>query len=53
MIISKMFKLTLSSFFLYCILIVNSSANEDFNKWLKKFQVKAINAGISENIVEK
>ena len=48
-----MFKLTLSSFFLYCILIVNSSANEDFNKWLKKFQVKAINAGISENIVRE
>ena len=55
MIISKMFKLILNKFFFYIffILLNFSFANEDFNQWLKKFQNKAINSGISEKVVKE
>ena len=53
MIISKMFKLILNLFFLYFLTTTNSLANEDFNKWLEKFQDRAINSGISDNIVKE
>ncbi len=53
MIISKMFKLILNLFFLYFLTITNSLANEDFNQWLEKFQYRAINSGISDNIVKE
>jgi len=53
MIISKMFKLILNLFFLYFLTITNSLANEDFNQWLEKFQDRAINSGISDNIVKE
>ena len=53
MIISKMFKLILNLFFLYFLTITNSLANEDFNQWLEKFQDRAINSGISDNVVKE
>jgi membrane-bound lytic murein transglycosylase B len=53
MIISKMIKLILRSFFLFIFFFNNSFANDDFNKWLKNFKFKAINSGISEKIVNE
>ncbi len=52
MITRKMIKLFLNFFFLYLILTTSLSANEGFNQWLKKFQIKAIESGISEQIVK-
>ena len=46
-----MIKLFFSSLFLYLFLTICSFANDGFDQWLKKFQLKAINSGISENIV--
>ena len=46
-----MFKLFLKTFFLYLLIITNSIANEEFNLWLEKFQTKAIENGISKNVV--
>ena len=51
MIINKMFKLILSSFFLYLILFANIFANDDFNDWVKDFKIKATNSGISKKVV--
>ena len=51
MIISKMFKLFFNVFFLLVFFINYSFANDDFNNWLKNFKVKAINAGITEKVV--
>ena len=51
MIINKIIK------FIYTIIILNifiasqALANSDFNLWLKDFKLKAINSGISEEIV--
>ena len=53
MIISKMIKLILSLLFFYFFTIVYSFSNEDFNQWLNKFQIRAINSGISENVVRE
>ena len=53
MIISKMFKLILKSLFLYFFFITYSLANEDFDQWLKKFQTKAVNSGISKKVVQE
>jgi membrane-bound lytic murein transglycosylase B len=53
MIISKMIKLFLRSFFLFIFFFNNSFANDDFNKWLKNFKFKAINSGISEKVVNE
>jgi membrane-bound lytic murein transglycosylase B len=53
MIISKMIKLILRSFFLFIFFFNNSFANDDFNKWLKNFKVKAINSGISVKVVNE
>ena len=47
-----MIKLFLNSLFLYLFLFSSTFANEDFNKWLKKFQIEAIKTGISENVVK-
>ena len=52
MIISKMFKLFLRSFF-YILFITQSFANDDFNKWLTNFKIKAISSGISEKVVNE
>ncbi len=53
MIISKMIKLILNSLFLYFLLIAHSFGTENFDQWSKKFQVKAINLGISEKVVKE
>ncbi len=52
MITRKMIKLFLNFFFLCLIFNTNLSANEGFNQWLNKFQIKAIESGISELIVK-
>jgi len=51
MIISKMSKLFLNSFFLILLIISPSFANDDFNEWIKDFKVKAISYGVSEKII--
>ncbi len=53
MIINKMFKLIFNSLFLIVFLITNSSANDDFDNWLKKFQLRAIETGISGDVVQQ
>jgi len=53
MIIIKMFKLFINSFVLYLLISVQSFAKEEFNIWLKDFQIKAINSGVSENVVKE
>ena len=52
MIISKMFKLFLSSLFIFIFFINQSFANNDFNEWLKNFKANAVNSGISEKVVD-
>ncbi len=52
MIISKMFKLILSTSFLYLFFTIYSSANTDFSNWLKIFKVRAVESGISERVVK-
>ncbi len=51
MIINKMFKLFINSFFLYSFLTCSSFAGSEFNQWLKKFKIRAINSGISDTVV--
>ena len=52
MIISKMFKLFLSSSFLYLFFTIHSFANADFANWLKTFQERAVETGVSEQVVK-
>ena len=51
MIISKMFKLIFYSFFLPLFAFTHTFADENFDEWLKNFQTKAINSGISKKVV--
>ena len=53
MIITKMFKLIISSIFLNLIIYTKLFANDDFNKWVKNFEIRAINYGISEKVVNQ
>ena len=53
MIISKMFKLILKSLFLYFFIITHLLAAEDFDQWLKKFQISAVESGISSEVVNE
>ena len=53
MIIRKMFKIILNSLFIYIIITTHSFSNEDFDKWLENFQIKAINSGISDQVVNE
>ena len=53
MIISKMFKFILSIFFLFFLTNAQTFAIEDFDKWIKNFQVKAVKYGISEKVVNE
>jgi membrane-bound lytic murein transglycosylase B len=53
MIISEMFKFFFKSFFLFIFFINHSFANDDFNKWLINFKVKAMNSGISVKVVNE
>jgi membrane-bound lytic murein transglycosylase B len=53
MIFKKMFKIIILSFFINLFAILNVSANNDFNLWLTDFKIKAINSGISKNVVNQ
>ena len=53
MIISKMFKLFISSLILFLFYINQSFADSDFNQWVKNFKVRAIDSGISEKVVNE
>tara|TARA_B100001057_G_scaffold165754_1_gene166467 strand:- start:1487 stop:2482 length:996 start_codon:yes stop_codon:yes gene_type:complete len=46
-----MFKLIFNTVFLYLFLFYNVFANDQFNQWLKEFQIKAISSGISKTVV--
>ena len=48
-----MFKLIIRSIFLNLIICTISFANDDFDKWLKNFEIKAINYGISKKVVNE
>jgi len=52
MIVNQMFKLFIKSLFLYFFLITQSIPSDNFDEWLKKFQLKAIDYGVSKNVVE-
>ena len=51
MIINKMLNLIIKSFFFYLVFFSNVFANQDFDHWLKKFQTRAIESGISKKVV--
>ena len=53
MIISKMFKIFFTTFFLHIFFINQVFANNDFNDWLNDFKIKAISSGISEKVVNE
>tara|TARA_B100001248_G_C27355042_1_gene443366 strand:+ start:118 stop:1113 length:996 start_codon:yes stop_codon:yes gene_type:complete len=48
-----MFKLIISSIFLNLIIYTKLFANDDFNKWVKNFEIRAINYGISKKVVNQ
>jgi membrane-bound lytic murein transglycosylase B len=52
MIIKKMFKIIALSIFVNLLASLNAMANNDFDTWVKKFKVKAINYGISAPVVD-
>ncbi len=47
-----MFKLFCSSLLFSSIFFANLYGNDDFDQWLKKFKIKAINSGISKVVVD-
>jgi len=53
MIIKKMFKIIFLSIFINLLASLNVFANNDFNLWIDKFKIKAINSGISKKIVDE
>jgi len=53
MIIKKMFKIIILSFFINLLTSLHLSANNDFNLWVKEFKIKAANSGISKNVVNQ
>jgi len=53
MIIKKMFKILIFSLFVNSFIFQGLSANTDFDKWIKNFKIKAINSGISKNVVDE
>ena len=53
MITRKMFKFFLSIFILHLILITQSLADQDFNKWVSNFKIRAISSGVSEKVVNE
>ena len=46
-----MFNLNIKSLFLYFLFLSNVFANQDFDHWLKKFETKAIDSGVSKKVV--
>ena len=53
MITRKMFKLFYKSFFLYFFFLTSIFADQNFDLWLKKFQIKALESGISKSAVKE
>ena len=53
MIIKKMFKFIIFSFFINLFISLSVSANEEFSLWVNNFKIKAINSGISKKIVDE
>jgi len=53
MIIKKMFKILIFSFFLNLIISINAFANNEFNLWVKDFKIKALDLGISKIVVDQ
>ena len=52
MIIKKMFKIIVLSVFINLLTYLNVLANTDFNLWVEEFKVKAIDSGISIDVVD-
>jgi len=48
-----MFKFILSIFFLQLFIFTHTFADDNFDLWLKKFQIKAIDSGISRQVVNE
>ena len=53
MIIKKMFKIIVLSILINLLTTLNVYSNSDFNLWVQEFKIKAINSGISKNIVNQ
>jgi len=53
MIINKMIKLLFNLLFISTLMTVHSFATDDFKQWVKKFERKAIQTGISEKVVKE
>ena len=53
MIIKKMFKIIIFTFFINFFVSLSVYANSDFNLWVKDFKIKAISSGISKKIVDQ
>ena len=53
MIIKKMHKFIFFFVFINSFIILNASANNDFDSWLKDFKIKAVNSGISKKLVDQ
>ena len=53
MIIIKMYKILIFSFFLNLFATFNIYANSDFSLWLKDFKIRAISSGISKTVVDQ
>ncbi len=53
MIINKMIKLILNSILISALMFSKGFASEDFLRWVKNFETKAIESGISEKVVKE
>ena len=47
-----MIKFILNSIFLFFLITNNAICNNDFDQWKKKFELQAVNSGISEKLVK-
>ena len=52
MIIKKMFKFFLNLIIINSIAFTNCFGSENFQNWLEKFKISAIESGISEKVVK-
>ena len=50
--INKMIKLLFNLLFISTLMTVHSFATDDFQQWVKKFERKAIQTGVSEKVVK-
>ena len=53
MIINEMIKLFFNSILISLLITTEGFASSDFKKWVKKFELRAIESGISENVVKE